>query len=50
MYLFNSSSDSLNAVNCISSFLFSPVLGIHMLYETLRYREDDAVPFVDRFV
>ncbi|KAE8370393.1 hypothetical protein BDV27DRAFT_170078 [Aspergillus caelatus] len=47
---FNSVSGSLNAENWMAIFLFSSALGTHMLCETLRYREDDWVPFLDRFV
>lgn len=48
--LFNSVNLDINTDNCVPTFLFPSILGTHMLYETLRFREGDLGAFVARFM
>ncbi|CAG8237148.1 unnamed protein product [Penicillium nalgiovense] len=47
---FNNSSSHINDENYVSIFLFAGILGLHMLCETLVYRENDFENFLDQFV
>ncbi|KAJ5360705.1 hypothetical protein N7517_009896 [Penicillium concentricum] len=47
---FNSSSSQINDENYVSIFLFAGILGLHMLCETLVYRDNDFESFLDQFV
>ncbi|KAJ5251474.1 hypothetical protein N7489_001884 [Penicillium chrysogenum] len=47
---FNNSSSQIIHENYVSIFLFAGILGLHMLCETLVYRENDFENFLDRFV
>ncbi|KGO45479.1 hypothetical protein PEX1_046800 [Penicillium expansum] len=47
---FNSSSSHINDENYVSIFLFAGILGLHMLCETLVYRDNDFESFLDQFV
>ncbi|KAJ6185552.1 hypothetical protein N7519_006853 [Penicillium mononematosum] len=47
---FNNSSSQINDENYVSIFLFAGILGLHMLCETLVYRENDFENFLDQFV
>jgi len=48
--LFNNLPSSDNSQNPISVFLYSSLLGLHVLFDTLLYRPTDFSLFVDRFV
>ncbi|KAL2862603.1 uncharacterized protein BJX67DRAFT_391171 [Aspergillus lucknowensis] len=48
--IFKDSNPTVTQETCIPLFLFSSLLGIHMLCDTLIYRENDFVQFLDRFV
>jgi hypothetical protein len=47
---FNNSPSQINDENYASIFLFAGILGLHMLCETLVYRENDFESFLDQFV
>lgn len=47
---FNGSSSQINDTNYIATFLFAGILGLHMLCETLVYRDNDFEEFLDQFV
>jgi hypothetical protein len=47
---FNNLSSQINDENYISIFLFAGILGLHMLCETLVYRDNDFESFLDQFV
>ncbi|KAL4918377.1 hypothetical protein BDW62DRAFT_217579 [Aspergillus aurantiobrunneus] len=47
---FNETNPSVTHETCVPMFLFSSFLGIHMLCDTLIYRENDFGPFLARFV
>ncbi|KAJ5941445.1 hypothetical protein N7516_001613 [Penicillium verrucosum] len=47
---FNSSSSQINDNNYVAVFLFAGILGVHMLCETLVYRDNDFEGFLDQFV
>lgn len=46
---FMDSKPEATAANCIPMFLFSSLLGIHLLCDTLRYRDKNLSAFLDRF-
>ncbi|EEA21575.1 hypothetical protein TMatcc_009003 [Talaromyces marneffei ATCC 18224] len=49
--IYNAEPAVLNAETCIAAFLFSSVLGAHLLCDTLIYRGDDTLnKFLERFV
>ncbi|KAL4983789.1 hypothetical protein BDW68DRAFT_191020 [Aspergillus falconensis] len=47
---FKESSPQVTRENCVPLFVFAASLGIHMLCDTLIYREGDFANFLDRFV
>ncbi|KAJ5512297.1 hypothetical protein N7463_001849 [Penicillium fimorum] len=47
---FNNSSSQINDENYVSIFLFAGILGLHMLCETLVYRDNNIESFLDQFV
>lgn len=47
---FNSSPSQINDKNYVATFLFAGILGLHMLCETLVYRDNDFEGFLDQFV
>ncbi|KAJ5442809.1 hypothetical protein N7445_004560 [Penicillium cf. griseofulvum] len=47
---FNNLSSQINDENYVSIFLFAGILGLHMLCETLVYRDNDFEGFLDQFV
>ncbi|KAJ5165413.1 uncharacterized protein N7500_007243 [Penicillium coprophilum] len=47
---FNKLSSQINDENYVSIFLFAGILGLHMLCETLVYRDNDFESFLDQFV
>jgi hypothetical protein len=47
---FNKLSSQINDENYVSIFLFAGILGLHMLCETLVYRDNDFEGFLDQFV
>ncbi|KAI9037165.1 Zn(II)2Cys6 transcription factor domain-containing protein [Aspergillus affinis] len=47
---FNKLSPHITEENCVPIFLFAGMLGLHMLCETLVFRDDDFESFLDRFV
>ncbi|KAJ5381328.1 uncharacterized protein N7496_003756 [Penicillium cataractarum] len=47
---FNSLSPGFDQDTCIPMFLFAAVLGLHLLCETLVFREGNFESFLDRFV
>ncbi|KAJ5958265.1 uncharacterized protein N7479_005415 [Penicillium vulpinum] len=47
---FKNFSTQINDENYVSIFLFAGILGMHMLCETLVYRENDFESFLDQFV
>jgi hypothetical protein len=48
--LFNRTKADITADNCIPMFFFSSILGVHVLCETLAFRDDDFNAFLDRFI
>ncbi|KAL4901097.1 hypothetical protein BDW74DRAFT_187937 [Aspergillus multicolor] len=48
--LFKASSANVTKENCVPIFVFAAALGIHMLADTLIYREGDLPDFLDRYV
>jgi hypothetical protein len=48
--LFNSSKPDVTADNCVPMFLFTSLLGVHVLCDTLARRDDDFCAFLKRFV
>jgi hypothetical protein len=46
---FNNSSTEVTSTNCIPMFLFSSFLGIHLLCDTLRFRDGNLGTFLNRF-
>lgn len=47
--IFNETNPEVTEENCLPLFLFSCVLGIHMLCDTLIYRESNLDAFIPRF-
>ncbi|CAG8900166.1 unnamed protein product [Penicillium egyptiacum] len=47
---FNNLSAQINDENYVSIFVFAGILGLHMLCETLVYRENNFESFLDQFV
>jgi hypothetical protein len=49
--LFNESNPVLEVTeaNCVHMFLFSSMVGVHLLCETLHYQRDSLEGFIDRF-
>jgi len=47
--LFNSTKPDVTADNCVPMFLFSSLLGVHVLCDTLAFRDDDFCAFLKRF-
>ncbi|KAJ6132058.1 hypothetical protein N7471_007273 [Penicillium samsonianum] len=47
---FNNLSAQINDENYVSIFLFAGILGLHMLCETLVFRDNDFESFLDQFV
>lgn len=47
---FNSLSPHFDQDTCISMFLFAAILGVHLLCDTLVFREGPFEGFIDRFV
>lgn len=41
---------NINPENCVPTFLFSSILGIHMLCETLYFHRDDLSSFLAKFI
>jgi hypothetical protein len=48
--IFKESSPEVTRENCVHLFVFAAGLGVHMLCDTLIYREGDFAIFLDRFV
>ncbi|KAL4998978.1 hypothetical protein BDV10DRAFT_184869 [Aspergillus recurvatus] len=48
--IFKESSPQVTRENCVPLFVFAASLGIHMLCDTLIYREGDLADFLDRFI
>ena len=48
--IFKESSPQVTQETCIPLFVFAAALGVHMLCDTLIYREGDFSNFLDRFV
>ncbi|KAK9487013.1 hypothetical protein V1527DRAFT_462377 [Lipomyces starkeyi] len=48
--LFNRAKTDITADNCVPMFLFSTFLGVHVLCDTLRFRDNNFNVFLDRFV
>ena len=46
---FDYSNFEVTEASCVPMFLFSSFLGIHMLCDTLRYRDEDLNKFLDSF-
>ncbi|KAL2837476.1 hypothetical protein BJY01DRAFT_237852 [Aspergillus pseudoustus] len=47
--IFKETSPQVTRENCVPLFVFAVSLGIHMLCDTLIYREGDLADFLDRF-
>ncbi|KAJ5908504.1 hypothetical protein N7495_001186 [Penicillium taxi] len=47
---YNLQSPHINDQNCVSVFVFAAFLGLHMLCDTLVFREDSFEAFLDRFL
>ena len=47
--LFNNAATTTNESHQVPSLIFSSLIGVHVLCDTLRYREDDLNVFLDRF-
>jgi len=50
LLLFNSRSDDNSDMDCAPRFLFSSLLGIHVLHETLKFRHTDFGVILDKVV
>lgn len=48
--LFNSTNRDITAENCVPMFLFSSLLGVHVLSDMLAFRDNDSCAFLDRFI
>lgn len=48
--LFNSTKPDITADNCVSMFLFSSLLGVHVLCDTLAFCDNDFSDFLKRFI
>ena len=48
--LFNSTKPDITADNCVPVFLFSSLLGVHVLCDTLAFRDSDFCVFLMRFI
>ncbi|KAI9925976.1 hypothetical protein ASPWEDRAFT_25797 [Aspergillus wentii DTO 134E9] len=48
--IFNQMKPEINAETCVPMFVFSAVLGLHVMCETFVFREIEFEPFMDRFV
>ncbi|KAL2832764.1 hypothetical protein BJY01DRAFT_99498 [Aspergillus pseudoustus] len=50
LVIFKELTPQVNQETCVPLFLFAAILGIHMLCDTLIYREGDFSDFITRFV
>ncbi|KAH7131056.1 hypothetical protein EDB81DRAFT_807864 [Dactylonectria macrodidyma] len=47
---FNDAKEDVSAATCIPMFIFSSMLGLHVLHDTLRNRPDNFSVFLDQFM
>ncbi|PLB45130.1 putative Zn(II)2Cys6 transcription factor [Aspergillus steynii IBT 23096] len=48
--IYNTNRPEINQETCVATLLFSSMIGIHTLCDSLNYRESDFMSFLDRFV